>query len=115
MLCSPFAVGVGTLACLILVLFTQQAAAQVTRQTKELPHVAYGAIFGTGIYNINDRTVTLFRIPFSYQIRDLTEDDFGIKLRLPVTISLSDFDFDDILGVERDDASSIGFVPKTAP
>lgn len=45
----------------------------------------YATTFGTGVYSIGDRTVTVVRLPFEREMREATDDAWGVRLKLPVT------------------------------
>jgi hypothetical protein len=55
----------------------------------------YAAAFGTGVYQINDRTVAVLRLPFSHRLRSLGEGQ-TLRLLLPVTLGFYDLGFDEI-------------------
>jgi hypothetical protein len=47
---------------------------------------AYAAVMGTGTYKIDGRNITMLRAPFSLTQREATDDKFGMKWFLPVSI-----------------------------
>lgn len=48
---------------------------------------SYASTFGTGIYTIGNRTVTVLRIPLSLRLRTPDDDGhWGIRLKLPITV-----------------------------
>lgn len=59
----------------------------------------YASTFGTGAYRIGDRTVFVGRLPLSYRLRLADEKQWGIRLKLPITVGLYDVSsaFEDIL------------------
>lgn len=59
----------------------------------------YASTFGTGAYRIADRTVFVARVPLSYTLRPADGDQWGIRLKLPVSVGLYDVSsaFHDIL------------------
>lgn len=59
----------------------------------------YATTFGTGVYKIGDRTVTMVRLPFEREWREPEDDTWGIRLKLPVTLGFQTLSnaFDDIL------------------
>ena len=79
--------------------------------TEDTIHYAYAALFGTGVYRLDDRTVTVLRIPFSYNIRDAEPGRPGIRALFPVSLGSHRFDFDDIFDIEEEDVSTVSFVP----
>ena len=82
--------------------------------TTDLIHYSYAALFGTGVYRLDDRTVTMLRIPVSYKIREPDGRRPGIRLRAPVTLGLHKFDFDSIFDIFDEDLSTISVVPGVA-
>ncbi len=67
-----------------------------SEKTGELVHYAYSSLLGTGVYQLDDRNVYVFRAPFSYQIRPVAEKKPGLRLMLPVTVGLHDFNFREV-------------------
>ena len=59
----------------------------------------YASTFGTGAYRIGDRTVFVGRLPLSYKLRESGERQWGIKLKMPVSVGVYDVSsaFSDIL------------------
>lgn len=53
----------------------------------------YASTFGTGVYRIGDRTVSVLMLPLGYTLKPAEGDEWGVRLKLPVTAgfhSLSD-------------------------
>ena len=65
-------------------------------------HFSYSAIFGTGVYRLDDRRVASFRIPLQYRVRDAAPGQFGIRVTAPLTIGAHNFDLDSIIGIVFD-------------
>jgi hypothetical protein len=59
----------------------------------------YASTFGTGVYRVGDRTVFVGRLPLSWRLRPADEKQWGIRLKLPVTVGLYDVPsaFEDLL------------------
>ena len=60
----------------------------------------YAAVMGTGTYKIDDRRISMLRLPFAYTQRKMTEEEPGIKWNAPVVLgydSLNDSDWVDRL------------------
>ncbi len=52
---------------------------------------SYASTFGTGIYTIGNRTVTVLRMPLSLRWRTPDDDGrWGIRLKLPITVGYYD-------------------------
>jgi hypothetical protein len=77
----------------------------------DLINYAYGTIFGTGYYQLSDRQVALIRVPIGYQLREATQEQFGIRLEMPTTFSLQNYDFKDIPELDFDNVAAISLLP----
>ncbi len=76
------------------------ARGQETRQAsseQQLLNWYYSAVFGTGVYKSGDRIVTVVQIPFGHELKAPTEDQWGLKLVVPVSFGFYDFRFDQLL------------------
>lgn len=67
---------------------------------KDPINYAYLSDFGLGGFDVEEQQVRAFQIPFSYQLRPMEEDKWGIKLLFPVTIASAEGDPVDIEGIE---------------
>jgi hypothetical protein len=61
----------------------------------ELFNWYYAAAYGTGVYKVGDETVGVVRAPLGYRIREPGEGQWGIRLTVPVTAALAEFDLTD--------------------
>ena len=99
---------------LLVLAGTVQAAAPTVlseEETGPLVHYAYSSLLGTGVYQLDDRTVYVFRAPFSQQIRAVDENKPGLRFMLPVTVGLHDFDFTDIDKILKARIATVTAVP----
>jgi hypothetical protein len=83
---------------------------------------AFSSYLGTGFYSTSGQDVFVIQLPFSFQIRQMTDEEAGWKLRLPLTIGIINLDgtFDGI-GLdstprtdalpELDDVTTLTFLP----
>jgi hypothetical protein len=72
----------------------------------------YAAIFGTGVYSAGDRTVAVLQAPLSFSLRERSEDQWGLRLKLPVSLGFYDFDFGDFVDQGLPDrVSTISVLP----
>lgn len=55
----------------------------------------YAAAYGTGVYKVGDETVGVLRAPFGYRLREASDSEWGVRLTLPVTAALAEFDLTD--------------------
>ena len=75
------------------------AYAQTTREAsseQQLVNWYYSAVFGTGVYKSGDRTVSVLQIPFGHELKPPSEDQWGLKLVVPVSFGFYDFRFDQL-------------------
>ena len=55
----------------------------------------YAAVMGTGTYKIEDRRISMLRIPFAFTQRKMTEDQAGFKWYIPVVLGYDSLNYDD--------------------
>nr|MCU0255963.1 hypothetical protein [Vicinamibacterales bacterium] len=72
-------------------------AAPLSSTEGNLVHFAFASQLGSGIYSINGRTLQIYRLPFSWRIAEPGEGRPGVRLRLPATLGLFDFEADDLI------------------
>jgi len=77
----------------------------------ELVHYSYGALFGTGWYRLDDRSVAIIRVPIGFQLREATREQFGIRLEIPTAIGLQNYNFDGIPELDVDSLTTISVLP----
>jgi len=76
------------------------ALAQTTREAsseEQLINWYYSAVFGTGVYKSGDRVVSVLQVPFGHELKAPTEQEWGLKLVVPVSFGFYDFKFDQLL------------------
>jgi hypothetical protein len=100
----------------IYILAIQASAQQaqtitIPDDTGNLVHFSYATLLGTGVYRLDDRTVTIFRMPLGWTVREATPEKYGINIDLPVAIGLHDFDILEDLIPVGDQLSTISAVP----
>ena len=80
-----------------------------------VPNFAYSIFTGTGVYEINDRTIYVFRAPLSFDLSEIdieNEQTTGVRLLLPVAVGVTQFDDDDDIGdFNAEDVQSFSIVP----
>jgi hypothetical protein len=74
-----------------------QAQTRSAQSEQQLLNWYYGAVFGTGVYRSGDRTVSVVQIPFGHEFQPRTDEQYGIKLTVPVSFGFYDFEFDELL------------------
>jgi hypothetical protein len=75
---------------------------------------AYSIFVGTGVYEINDRTIYVFRAPLSFDLTEIDVDNdhiMRVRLLLPVVVGMTQFDDDDIEDFNAEDIQSFSIVP----
>jgi hypothetical protein len=56
----------------------------------------YANYFGTGAYRLGDIKVAALQLPMLFTLRETRPGSFGIKLKLPVTAAVANFDFNSV-------------------
>lgn len=73
-----------------------QAQIRTVQDEQDLINWYYAATYGTGIYKAGDRTVGVIQIPLTHTLRQTSDDAFGLRLHVPITVGVYDYSFDDI-------------------
>lgn len=63
----------------------------------------YSAVMGTGTYKIDNRRISMLRIPFAYTQHELTEEQNGLKWHAPVVVGYDALNHPDWLSRFVDD------------
>lgn len=63
----------------------------------DLVHFAFASQLGSGIYSVDGRTLQIYRLPFSWEVADPEGRRPGVRLRMPATIGLFDFEAADLV------------------
>lgn len=74
---------------------SREVVQQRSRNADQLFNWYYAAIYGTGVYSIGEQTVGVLRAPFGYRLREAGEEQWGVRLTVPVTAALAEFDLGD--------------------
>jgi len=81
-------------------------------EVEELPNYAFGAYLGNGIYSASGLDVQVYNLPLGVTLRRLEGRDYGVRLRLPVSMGFFNFKAADILESGLPDAvETLSFVP----
>ena len=102
------------LASLLLILAAPGALAQGALRASEeqLINYAFATQLGSGVYDVSGRTLQIYRVPCSYAFTEPATDRPGIRLTLPVTFGLLDFEPRDVLETGLPDSfDTLSFVP----
>jgi len=75
-------------------------------------HYSFSALLGTGYYTVDDRRVAVLRVPFSYEVRETAGPTKpGIRIKIPVTVGLHNFEINDIPDLRIDDLVTMTIMP----
>ena len=85
----------------------------VQQRAQEVDHLFnwyYASVYGTGAYKIGEESVAVVRLPFAYSINQATDEQWGLRLSVPVSAALAQFDLSDFdLGKVR--ATGLSVLP----
>jgi hypothetical protein len=99
-------------AASIAAISTAHAQTRSVEDDQDLINWYYSAIYGTGIYTAGDRTVGVLKIPLSHTLRESSDDQWGLRLTLPVSFGFYDFSFDSVIEDGLPDRiNTLSFVP----
>ncbi|MGD2139833.1 MAG: hypothetical protein PVH25_05520 [Burkholderiales bacterium] len=73
------------------------AQTRTVEDDQELLNWYYAATYGTGIYSAGDRTVVVLQAPFSFSLRESSEDQWGLRITLPISLGFYDFDLGEVV------------------
>ncbi len=100
-----------TLLC-AFVAVAAQAQTRAVQDQQDLINWYYAATFGTGVYTAGDRTVAAIQLPISRVLRPVGEGRYGLQLKIPVTLGIYDYAFDDAFSGEfPDQVSTVSVMP----
>ena len=97
---------------LVILLCCASLTTMAQEPDNDVVNYAYSVVLGTGVYRVGDRTVTIIRLPFSYEMRSSDDHPLGLRFLFPVTFGFHDFDFSDVIDTglpER--VATLTFVP----
>jgi hypothetical protein len=103
--------------CLSFVLSAAAATAahaqtRAVQDQQDLINWYYAATFGTGVYTAGDRSVAVIQLPISRVLRPLGEDNYGLRLKIPITFGFYDYAFDDAFtGEFPEEVSTVSVMP----
>jgi len=72
-------------------------AAELREAEADLVHFAFATQLGSGVYALNGRTLQIYRLPVSWRVSEPADGRPGVRLRLPVTVGLYDFEPRDMI------------------
>ncbi len=80
------------LVVLFLVLAAQPVQAGSGPNNSDLFEWYYAPIFGSGVYRVDGKSAAFITLPIRAKLAELTEADWRLTLRMPVTVGLIDSD-----------------------
>jgi len=86
-----------TSLCCVATMSVASAQTRAVEDDQQLINWYYAATYGTGIYSAGDRTVGVLQAPLSFTMREAGEDQWGLRITLPISFGFYDFDFDDVI------------------
>jgi len=73
---------------------------------------AFATQLGSGVYSVSGRTLQIYRLPFSYEMKSAAGSGFGAVLTLPVTLGFYNFELQDVAdGDIPTNVDALSFVP----
>jgi len=92
--------GAAGLSCLLLTLtaHAQTPAAQARDEAVgETINYVFATDLGSGIYDLDGRTLQIYQLTYRRDLRESTPERFGVRFELPVTMGFLDFKTVDVL------------------
>ncbi|UCD79590.1 MAG: hypothetical protein JSW26_30080 [Desulfobacterales bacterium] len=86
------------LALLAVFFSAAKPVVQAENEPEDVINYAYSNWIGSGFYKVGDRTVYLLRGPFSWTLREVDSQKWGLELLLPATIGFHEYDGLDNVG-----------------
>ncbi len=81
----------------LAVLCNAHAQTRAVQDDEELINWYYASTYGTGIYSAGDRTVAVLQAPLSFPLRESNEQQWGLRITLPVSLGFYNFDLENII------------------
>jgi hypothetical protein len=101
------------IALLGLLLLPAAVVAQTNSPLEQLRvSYIYSAVMGTGSYKIDNRRISMLRIPFAYTQHELTEEQNGLKWHAPVVVGYDALNYPDWLSrIVDDELATLSIMP----
>ncbi len=81
----------------LAILPAASAQTRAVQDDQDLINWYYAATYGTGIYSAGDRTVGVLQAPLSFHLRESNEEQWGLRITLPVSFGFYDFDLEEVV------------------
>jgi hypothetical protein len=85
------------IALLVLLTCCGPGISRAADEEDSLPNYAFAAYLGNGIYSASGRSVRVYNLPLAFTLRSLEDHQQGIRLKIPVSLGLFDFEAVDII------------------
>ena len=106
------------LSCLFIIVPAATPASNARAQSllsgdeQNVVNFAFATQLGSGVYSVSDRTLQIYRLPFSHALKTTDDSSFGVELTLPVTFGFFDFELQDVADAEiPTHVDALSFVP----
>lgn len=102
------------LVSVLAILAAPGAPAQNALRSSEeqVVNYAFATELGSGVYDISGRTLQIYRMPFGYSFTQPSATRPGVRLTLPVTVGIADFEPRDVLHTGLPESlDTLSFVP----
>lgn len=102
------------IGCAVLHLAALQVVAQTEEDIIDALSVSYiyAAVMGTGTYKIEDRRISMLRVPFVYTQQQQSLEQVGIRWHMPVVIGYDALNYEDWLDrLLEDDLVTLSVLP----
>lgn len=102
------------LAFVIAMLAAPGARAQtpLSAGEEQLVNYAFATQLGSGVYDVSGRTLQVYRLPFGYALLPPSANRTGVRLTLPLTLGLVDFEPRDVFDTGVPESlDTVSFVP----
>ena len=91
---------------------TGHAQSLLSGDEQNVVNFAFATQLGSGVYSVSGRTLQIYRLPFSYEMKSADDSGFGAVLTLPVTFGFYDFEVQDVAdGDIPTNVDALSFVP----
>jgi len=70
---------------------------RLNRAEQTIANFSFASQLGSGIYSVNGRTIQIYRLPFSWNYREPSETQWGVRLLMPITLGFYDYSVEDVL------------------
>jgi hypothetical protein len=94
---SAFAFVLGAGAWVISGPCPAATATTLSQSEQKVFNFAFATQLGSGVYDVNGRTLQVYRLPFAYTVRPVEGNPWGLRLNFPLTLGFYDFKAADVL------------------